>query len=85
MIETFVAATVLAACVGLMLRLCLGQERRRELDVFFKRMATSPLYVSRKIRASRSAAQVIRRAKEGGDWEGNVYTPKAFKRSRKSH
>jgi 20S proteasome alpha/beta subunit len=34
--------------------------------------------------AARLADEAIRRAKDG-DWEGNVYKPKSFRRPRKPH
>ncbi len=39
--------------------------------------------------AAREAAEAIERARrrrvEDGDWEGNVYTPKSFRRPKKPH
>jgi len=34
-------------------------------------------------RARRAAEEAIRRAREGGEWDGNVYRPKSFNRKDK--
>ena len=85
MIEKILAASVLAICVVMLARLCLGHSAKHRLDSFFASMVKLPLYFPRKWRASRGAAQAIRRAKAQGDWDGNVYTPKSFRRPRKPH
>lgn len=85
MIETILAATGLAICVAMLVRLALSSQRRRQLDRLTAVVVTVLLYFPRKMRAARGAAQAIRRAKQQGDWDGNVYTPKTFRRPRKPH
>lgn len=86
------AGLVLAVCGVLLLRLVLGERRRYAFDAFWRR-----LWIALRVRglrlwhwraarrqARRDADEAIRRAQEG-EWDGNVYKPKSFKRPRKLH
>jgi hypothetical protein len=87
-IETFLAATGLAVCGVMLFRLFLKPRHQRVMDTALLAIATFPRYLVHKVRASRGAAQAIRRAKERGSWEGNVYTPSGkspMRRPRKPH
>ena len=93
MAEKIFAGLVLVVCGLLLLRLVIGERRRYRYDAFWRR-----LWVAVRVRslrlwhwrsASRQARQdadeAIRRA-SGGEWDGNVYKPKSFKRDpRKLH
>lgn len=91
MAETIFAGIVLAACAVMLLRLLLGH-RRHAFDAFWRRH-TLALRIrllrlwhwrSAQRRARHDAEEAIRRAREG-EWDGNVYKPKSFKRPRKLH
>ena len=84
-IEKLLVGAVLALCVIMLLRLCLGSVRQRQFDRLARQMLGLPSRLIHRSRASRQAAEAIRRAKAEGDWNGNVYTPKSFKRPRKPH
>jgi len=87
-IEKVLAGAVLAVCVVMLLRLCLGVRARLRFDAAVRSTARLPMLAVHRVRASRGAAEAIRRAKStDGDWQGNVYTPKSFnnKRPRKPH
>lgn len=93
MVEKFFAAFVLAACVIMMVRLLLSDRRRLRFDMAMRqawqetRRRCQALYRWRSSRrdAERAAEEAIRRAREGGRWEGNVYKTRAFRRPRKPH
>ena len=87
MIETFLAGLVVAICVVLLARLLVGERRRYRFDAALQRLwrgirrhahAVWHWRDSRR-NAQRLADEAIRRAREG-DWDGNVYKPKSFKR-----
>ena len=88
MIEKLFAAVVLAVCLVLMVRLLLGARLRLKFDATARRSWyrirgwSLSIYHWRSSRkdAARVAEEAIRRAREGGTWEGNVYKPKSFKR-----
>ena len=84
MIEKVLAAIVLAICLVFMVRLLVGVRWRMKLDSWARGLwnRVRDLYrwrASRKT-AERVAEEAIRRARENGTWEGNVYKPKSFKR-----
>ncbi len=85
MIEKILAGSLLAVCVVMLLRLCLSPQRQRQLDGLGHDLLHLPARLVQRSQASRQAAEVIRRAKGDGDWKGNVYTPKSFKRPKKPH
>jgi hypothetical protein len=86
-IEKLFAGLVLALCAVLMLRLLLGGQRRYHFDAAclrlwrsVQRRARALWHWRRTRRQARSLADdAIRRAREG-EWDGNVYKPKSFKR-----
>jgi hypothetical protein len=88
MIEKGLAAVVLAVCVLLLVRLMIGTRRRQRLDAALRRAAYATRRTTRSAwnwrtarQASKQAAdEAIRRAREGGTWEGNVYKPKSFRK-----
>lgn len=88
MIEKFLAGTVAAVCIVFMLRLLVGAQRRARLDAWARvtwlrlKHGVLQLYHWRSSRksAERLADEAIRRARDDGHWEGNVYKPKSFKR-----
>ena len=89
MVEKVLAGVVLAVCVVMLLRLCLGLRARYRFDERVRTVARLPMLAVHRVRAARGAAEAIRRAKRpDGQWHGNVYTPKSFnqtKRPRKPH
>ena len=96
-IETFFAALVLATCVLLLVRMALGARHRVRFDALFGRwrrqsgrgldaLLGALRRPSAEVRARRETAAAIRRAQgrdEAGDWDGNVYRPKSFKRKKR--
>jgi hypothetical protein len=94
-LEKLVPAIVVAACLVLLLRLVLGERRRNRFDRAIARWSRSTrrrvdglfTWNAGRRRARRAADEVIRRAREGGEWDGNVYRPKSFdkKKDRKIH
>lgn len=84
-VEKLFAGTVLAVCVVMLLRLCLGARLRLRFDHAARAVARSPMMLVHRVRAARGAAEAIRRAQSPGEWDGNVYTPKSFRRPRKPH
>ena len=92
MVEKVFAGIVLAVCGFLMLRLLLGERRRYRFDAALRRFAISCRIRALRMwhwrsahrQAKRDAEEAIRRAREG-EWDGNVYKPKSFKRPRKLH
>lgn len=84
MIEKVFAAVGLIICLVLMARLLAGPRRRVKFDTWARDAWESVRHLHRR-RASRKTAErvaeeAIRRARENGTWEGNVYKPKSFKR-----
>ena len=91
--EKIFAATIVFGCLVLLLRVFLGARKRSRFDAtiarwsrrsgsFFDALFTWP---SARRRARRAAAAAILRAREGGQWDGNVYRPKSFKDKRNIH
>lgn len=84
MIERVVAALVLAACALLLLRLVVGERRRRRLDAAVRRTSSAAQGLISSLRHRRTASRVandaIRRARGRGEWDGNVYKPKSFRK-----
>lgn len=86
MIEKFLAGAVAAVCIVFMIRLLVGAERRARLDAWARvtwlrlKHGWLQLYHWRSSRksAERLAEEAIRRARDDGHWEGNVYKPKSF-------
>jgi hypothetical protein len=86
-VEKIFAGFVLVVCGLLLLRLVIGARRRHAYDLFWKRLwIATRLHVLRlwhwpaaRRQARRDADAAIRRASDG-EWDGNVYKPKSFKR-----
>lgn len=91
-IERLFAAAGIAVCAVLLLRLLIGERRRWRFDAALRRRWRSFAAAARRMRLWRSsrrdaakvAEEAIRRAREGarrsGEWDGNVYKPKAFRK-----
>ncbi|MEP7298994.1 MAG: hypothetical protein ABI702_22645 [Burkholderiales bacterium] len=82
--ERILAAIALAVCVVLLVRLMIGARRRRRVDSAVRRAwgALRGLVMSVRHRreAARVADEAIKRARSRGEWDGNVYTPKEFRK-----
>jgi hypothetical protein len=91
-VEKILVGIVLAICGVLMLRMLLGERRRYRFDAALRRFAIASRIRALRVwhwrsahrQARRDAEEAIRRAREG-EWDGNVYKPKSFKRPRKLH
>jgi len=92
-LEKIFAATIVAGCLVLLLRVVLGPRRRARFDATLSRWSQrigtgiDALFAwpSARRRARREAEAAIRRARDAGEWDGNVYRPKSFKDKRKMH
>lgn len=84
MIEKVLAAAGLIVCLVFMARLLMGPRRRMKFDAWarglWQRMRNLHRWRSSRKTAERVAEEAIRRARDNGTWEGNVYKPKSFKR-----
>ncbi|MDP9044551.1 MAG: hypothetical protein M3O01_07060 [Pseudomonadota bacterium] len=91
MFERVLAAIVIAFCVLMLLRLALGARRRKRFDAFFRRLGLRLRHVGyswwrwretqrQSVAARKVADELIRRARDRGEWDGNVYTPKSFRK-----
>lgn len=83
--DRVLAALALAVCVALLLRLVIGSRRRARLDAALRRSAAAVRAVTVNLRHRREAARVAEEAiararKRDGEWEGNVYKPKSFRK-----
>ena len=95
MLEKIVPALIVVACLVALGRLVLGERRRLRLDRAVSRWARAArsrieglfTWNADRRRARRAADEAIRRARDGGEWDGNVYRPKSFKgkKDRKIH
>lgn len=95
--EAVTAGVVLLLCVLALLRLMLGEPRRRRLDAWLKRqwfatrVQALRLWRWRRLRreadeaARQAIAQAAARAARRGEWTGNVCEPDRFKKPRKPH
>ena len=92
MLEKLFPAIVVAACLVLLLRLVLGERRRHRFDRAVARWSRNAririeglfTWNAGRRRARRAAEEAIRRAREGGEWDGNVYRPKSFTKNKKN-
>ncbi len=88
MIEQAISAVVLALCLGMIVRLMVGPQRRYRFDQWARRTGLGIKqglqrlvhWRSSRKTAERVAEDAIRRARGEGSWDGNVYKPKSFKR-----
>lgn len=95
--EPLLAGLTLAVCTVLLVRLCLSPARRQRFDRTLRGWGWTLRHSALQLwhwRASRRLARteaeaVIRRARGGttadddGEWTGNVYTPKSFRKTRR--
>ena len=100
-LEQWISGITAAVCMVLLVRLCLGAARQRRFDHAVRtlgwklrngslRLWRAP--AARRV-ATREAQAAIDRARKGrgtsdaddGEWQGNVYTPKSFRKHRKPH
>jgi hypothetical protein len=92
-LEKIVPAIIVVACLIALARLVLGERRRFRLDRAIGRWSRSVrsrieglfTWNADRRRARRAAEEAIRRAKGDGEWDGNVYRPKSFRKDRKIH
>lgn len=93
MIEKSFAAIVLAVCVVMLLRMVIGERRRHRMDTVALRLWVGcrrtvlrawNWWPSRR-QAAKVADEAIRRARSEGEWDGNVYRPRSFRKPRKPH
>jgi hypothetical protein len=92
-LEKVFSATIVFGCLVLLLRVVLGSRRRARFDRAVARWSQRTgarvdalfAWPTAGRRARREAADAIRRAREGGEWDGNVYRPKSFRDRRKIH
>ena len=93
MIEKSFAAVVLAVCIVMLLRVMIGERRRHRVDTIALRLwydcrravlRAWNWWPSRR-QAARVADEAIRRARSEGEWDGNVYRPRSFRKPRKPH
>ena len=95
MIERLFAGLVLAACAVLLVRLLLNDRRRYRFDMAMRRLwgrierGARRLWHAPRVWRERRDAQrhaeemandAIRRASGRGEWDGNVYRPKSFRK-----
>ena len=91
MLEAVFAVIAIAVCVVLLVRLMLGVPRRYRFDAFVRRAARGLRRTGGSIwhwrdarrdaqRARKVADEAIRRARARSDRDGNVYTPKSFRK-----
>ncbi|MDO9314617.1 MAG: hypothetical protein Q7T97_08745 [Burkholderiaceae bacterium] len=99
--EQLLAGFTATVCVVLLVRLCLGDARQRRFDNAVRSMGWKLRHGARQVwrapaarrTAASEARSAIERARNGrapvepndGDWQGNVYTPKSFRKPRKPH
>lgn len=93
--EPLLAGLTLVVCAVLLVRLCLRPAQRQRFDRTLRGWGWTLRHGALQLwhwRASRRLARaeadaVIRRARTGkaaeGEWSGNVYTPKSFRKTRR--
>ena len=86
LVERILAAIALAVCVALLVRLLIGARRRARLDAWVLRavrwVRAGAMSARHRREAARVADAAIKRARERGEgeWDGNVYKPKSFRK-----
>ncbi|RZI83229.1 MAG: hypothetical protein EOP38_13400 [Rubrivivax sp.] len=88
MIEKTIALVIAAACLVMLARLMLGQQRRHRLDRAVlgtwlrlrNWVVNSWRWRASNKKAAKEAQAAIDRARTRGDWEGNVFRPKSFQK-----
>jgi len=91
--EKIFAGLMLALCLLLLVRMTIGPQRRQRLDAALRRWRApwrrrlqQARRSSAESRAERTAQDAIARARRTaaeGEWDGNVYRPKSFKRKKR--
>lgn len=84
-VDRVLAAIALAVCVVMLVRLAVGARWRAKGDAVLRRALRAvrgmALSVRHRREAARAAEEAIKRARErGGEWDGNVYKPKSFRK-----
>jgi hypothetical protein len=85
------AVLVFAVCIVMLVRLLMGAPRRYRFDAaarrfgfaFKRRVLQAWHWRASKRAATEAADEVIRRARQKdaqGEWDGNVYKPKSFRK-----
>jgi hypothetical protein len=86
-VEKVLAGLALAICTVMLFRMVIGAPRRARLNAAFRRgwVRAKGVWQWRATRkeAERVAEEAIRRAREG-EWDGNVYKPKSFRKPPKN-
>ena len=83
-LEQWISGITAAVCMVLLVRLCLGAARQRRFDHAVRTLG-------RKRRRARASGKHLQRVDadasdaDDGEWQGNVYTPKSFRKPRKPH
>lgn len=93
MMEKIPAAVILAICLAMLVRLALGERRRRSFDALglrtwthvARRFAGASRWWSNRRYAAVAARDAIRRARADVPRDGNVYRPESFRGPRKPH
>lgn len=91
--DKILAVIVAVACLALLVRLLVGARRRQALDRaafglwhgLRRRVLRLVHWRSHRRSAEKAAEEAIRRARDGVERKGNVYTPKSFNKPRKPH
>ncbi|MFY9479799.1 MAG: hypothetical protein WAQ08_19340 [Aquabacterium sp.] len=91
--DKFLALVIATICVLLLVRLLAGARRRQRIDQTasrwwhgLRRRARHLAHWRQDRRSAEKAAEeAIRRARDGVERKGNVYTPKSFNKPRKPH
>jgi hypothetical protein len=93
-VQSLVAGAIGVACLALLAHQFLPARLRHRLDARIGRLARALSARTRRVvrwpsahqAARREAEAAIRRAREkAGEWDGNVYRPKSFRKPRKLH
>jgi outer membrane murein-binding lipoprotein Lpp len=92
-LDKILALIIAIVCVALLVRLLAGARRRQRIDQAasrgwqgLRRRITRLVHWRQHRRSAEKAAEeAIRRAREGVERKGNVYTPKSFNKPRKPH
>jgi hypothetical protein len=82
--DRVLAAIALATCIVLLMRLLIGAKARARVDRALRRWLGAvrglAAFARHRREAARAADEAIRRARDRATREGNVYTPKSFRK-----
>jgi hypothetical protein len=93
-VQNLLAGAIGVACLALLAHQFLPARHRHRFDARFARTSRAVSAWCRRVvrwpsaqqAARREAEAAIRRAREkAGEWDGNVYRPKSFRKPRKLH